>query len=94
MFGPNHPRPPHEHHTPPHPVHPPHHHPPRPGVNDLSENQWRPPLPTERDHELLTELLGTEEDAQALLQTIQTASPATAAIGYLMLRVLEQTRAS
>jgi hypothetical protein len=94
MFGSNHPHPPHEHHIPPHPVYPPHHHPPRPDANNHSESPWRPPLPTERDRELLTELLGTEEEAQALLQTIQAASPATAAIGYLMLRVLEQTHAS
>jgi hypothetical protein len=96
MFGSTHPRPPQEH-QPPHPGgHPPHPHPPHSAGNEPShpDPAWRPPLPTARDHELLTELLGTEQDAHALLNTIQNASPATAAIGYLMLRVLEQTRSS
>jgi hypothetical protein len=95
MFGSaHHPQPHHPPHPPYHPPQPHHHHPSHPADNACAQNTWRPPLPTERDRSLLTELLGSEQEAQALLQTIQSSSPDIAAIGYLMLRVLEQARSN
>ncbi|WP_310487770.1 hypothetical protein [Chamaesiphon sp. VAR_69_metabat_338] len=92
MFGnrpphPNQERPPHpqggqQQQRPPHPQ----------GGQQQGGERNAPPLLTERDSQLLVELLGDDEQAQALFGTLQNAPPELAALGFLMLRIYERTR--
>jgi hypothetical protein len=69
--------------------------PPHPQANQQGgERNAPPPLLTERDSHLLVELLGDEEQAQALFGTLQNSPPELAALGFLMLRIYEQTRST
>jgi hypothetical protein len=76
---------------PPHP-HPdrqqPHPHPPTAAQGE----RRNPPLLTERDRQLLGELLENEEQAQGMFMTLQNSPPELAALGFLMLRIFERTR--
>ncbi|WP_309732206.1 hypothetical protein [Chamaesiphon sp. OTE_75_metabat_556] len=65
--------------------------PPHPQAAPQGERN-APPLLTDRDSHLLVELLGDEQQAQALFGTLQTAPPELAALGFLMLRIYEKTR--
>ncbi|MBC1195051.1 hypothetical protein H0901_07095 [Microcystis aeruginosa BLCCF158] len=50
------------------------------------------PRLTEQDQELLKQLLGNDEQAQALGGMLQNSPPEIAALGYLILRVFEQSQ--
>ena len=93
MLGPRHPQPPvggpcqppsGNLHQPPGPPQP-------PMGNERSH--WHPPLATEQDLALLRTLLSSDEEAQSLVQILQNSPPEIAALGYLMLRILERSQA-
>jgi hypothetical protein len=91
MFGS---RPPHPNQErPPHPTDR-DRRPPHPQANPQGERSDSPPLLTDRDRHLLVELLGDDEQAQALFGTLQNSPPELAALGFLMLRIFERTRPS
>lgn len=50
------------------------------------------PRLTEQDQELLKQLLGNDEQAQALGGMLQNSPPEIAALGYLILRVFERSQ--
>mgnify|MGYP001592275128 CR=1 FL=1 len=90
----------HPHHHPP----PPHHHPPPPPPHEGWDGppppppphhwgHWQPPLPTERDLELLNQLLGNSDEARSVFRLLQSCPPEVAAIGCLVLRVFERIEA-
>lgn len=90
MFGS---RPPHPNQErPPHPNQQGQQRPPHPPETLQGGERNAPPLLTDRDSHLLVELLGNEEQAQALFGTLQNAPPELAALGFLMLRIYEKTR--
>jgi hypothetical protein len=78
------------------PPHPPQDRPPHPqGDRRGSSNSTNTPsLLTDRDRQLLGELLENDEQAQALFGTLQSAPPELAALGFLMLRIFERTRSA
>jgi hypothetical protein len=80
------------------PPHPPQDRPPHPQGSQQGErrggNTNTPPLLTDRDRQLLGELLDNDEQAQALFGTLQSAPPELAALGFLMLRIFERTRST
>lgn len=65
------------------PPHPPHLHP-----HDWG--RWQPPLPTERDLQLLQELLGSADEARAVFRLLVACPPEVAAVGGLVLRLFER----
>jgi len=65
----------------------------RPHPPAYPQGERRNPTPmTENDYELLRELLGDDQKAQALSRMLQNSPPEIAALGDLVLRVFERTR--
>ena len=80
MHNPRHPHPPHPHQPPT---------PPRSG----GERSMSPPI-TERDQQLLMELLNNPQEAQEIFRMLQNSPPEVATVGYLVLRVFEHFQGS
>jgi hypothetical protein len=66
---------------------------PHPPVAGQQGERRNPPLLTEHDLELMKELLENEEQAQGMFSTLQNSPPELAALGFLMLKIYERTRA-
>jgi hypothetical protein len=77
-------------HTPRHP-HPPHgHQPPTNAVPGGREHSMSSPI-TEKDRQLLMQLLNNPQQAQEMFSMLQNSPPEIANLGYLILRVFERS---
>lgn len=78
MHTPRHPHPPHGHQPPANPPH---------GGREHSMNS----LITEKDRQLLMQLLNNPQEAQEMFAMLQNSPPEIANLGYLILRVFERS---
>lgn len=76
-------------HTPRHP-HPPHGHQPPTNANHSGREQT-PSLITDKDRQLLMQLLNNPQEAQEMFNMLQNSPPEIANLGYLILRVFERS---
>ena len=80
---------------PTHPPHPPQHQPPNnrrtPPQRPEGESEMNSPI-TDRDRKLLTKLLNNPQEAQQIYNLLQNSPPEIATLGYLVMRVYEQTQ--
>lgn len=72
-------------HPQPHPQH-------STGQIPVQQGRWQPPLFTEKDDQLLQEILGSREEAESLATMLKQSPPEIAALGYLILRTFERSK--
>ena len=84
MYHPRHPHLPHQHQ--------PHEFPHNPPFSE--DHPSMPNLITDRDHELLKELLDNPEEADSIFHMLENSPPEMAVLGYLVLRVFERVQSS
>jgi hypothetical protein len=77
-------------HTPRHP-HQPHGHQPPTNPNHSGREHSMSSLITDKDRQLLVQLLNNPQEAQEMFSLLQNSPPEIANLGYLILRVFERS---
>ena len=58
------------------------------------QGRWQPPLFTEKEDQLLQEILGSKDEAESLATMLKQSPPEIAALGYLIVRAFERSKSN
>ena len=56
------------------------------------QGRWQPPLFTEKDAQLLRQILGSDQEAESFASMLKQSPPEIAALGYLILRAFDHSQ--